>query len=336
MGDKMRKITILGTGAYGLSLALMFHKNQNKIKMWTKFEKEKTELETTRKNEKLLPGVIIPEDIVFTTSLEQAVSNAELIVIALPASVVDEVARNLLPIVTKEQSFLIASKAIDHNNCKLLNQVLETYFKENAIAVISGPTFAIDMAKNNPVGLSLAGTNVSVITLVKTSLENDTLKLRVSNDLLGLEICGAFKNVIAIASGMIDGMGYPDSTKAMFITESMHDVKKIIQGFGGNDRTIMSFAGFGDILMTCTSTNSRNFMLGKMIGEKRSEKEIMEYLSTHTVEGFETLQTFHFLLEQKQIKIPLIECIYLIVNEHAEPELLIDWLMNFEKNIPYK
>lgn len=331
MGEKMRRITILGTGAYGLSLALMFHKKQNKIKMWTKFEEEQQLLKTTRKNEKLLPGIVIPEDIQFTCSLEQAVSNAELIVIALPAAVVDSVMQKLVPFVTKEQSFLIASKAIDHNECKLLNQVVESYFKECPIAVISGPTFAKDMASNNPVGLSLAGTTEEVLSLVKASLESDTVKLRKSNDLLGLEICGSFKNVIAIASGIIAGMGYPDSTKAMFITESMHDVKRIIQGFGGNDRTIMSFAGFGDILMTCTSTNSRNFTLGKLIGERKSEKEIMEYLSTHTVEGYETLQTFHFLLNKKGITIPLIECIYLIVNDHADPSLLIDWLVGVKK-----
>lgn len=331
MGEKMRRITILGTGAYGLSLALMFHKNQNKIKMWTKFEEEQQLLKTTRKNEKLLPGITIPEEIQFTTSLEQAVSNAELIVIALPAFVVGEVMQKLVPFVTKEQSFLIASKAIDHNECKFLNQVVESYFKDCPIAVISGPTFAKDMASNNPVGLSVAGTNEEVVNLVKTSLESDTVKLKESNDLLGLEICGSFKNVVAIASGMIAGMGYPDSTKAMFITESMHDVRRIIQGFGGNDRTIMSFAGFGDILMTCTSTNSRNFTLGKLIGERKSEKEVMEYLSTHTVEGYETLQTFHFLLDQQGIKIPLIECIYLIVNEHADPSLLIDWLVGVKK-----
>lgn len=331
MGEKMRRITILGTGAYGLSLALMFHKKQNKIKMWTKFEEEQQLLKTTRKNEKLLPGIVIPEDIQFTCSLEQAVSNAELIVIALPAAVVDSVMQKLKPFVTKEQSFLIASKAIDHNECKLLNQVVVSYFKECPIAVISGPTFAKDMASNNPVGLSLAGTTEEVVSLVKTCLESDTVKLRKSNDLLGLEICGSFKNVIAIASGIIAGMGYPDSTKAMFITESMHDVKRIIQGFGGNDRTIMSFAGFGDILMTCTSTNSRNFTLGKLIGERKSEKEIMEYLSTHTVEGYETLQTFHFLLNKQGITIPLIECIYLIVNDHADPSLLIDWLVGVKE-----
>ena len=331
MGEKMRRITILGTGAYGLSLALMFHKKQNKIKMWTKFEEEQQLLKTTRRNEKLLPGIVIPEDIQFTCSLEQAVSNAELIVIALPAAFVDSVMQKLEPFVTKEQSFLIASKAIDHNECKLLNQVVASYFKECPIAVISGPTFAKDMASNNPVGLSLAGTTEEVVSLVKTCLESDTVKLRKSNDLLGLEICGSFKNVIAIASGIIAGMGYPDSTKAMFITESMHDVKRIIQGFGGNDRTIMSFAGFGDILMTCTSTNSRNFTLGKLIGERKSEKEIMEYLSTHTVEGYETLQTFHFLLNKQGITIPLIECIYLIVNDHADPSLLIDWLVGVKE-----
>lgn len=330
----MKKITILGTGAYGLSLALMFHKNNNELTLWTKFEEEKEILEQKRCHEKLLPNVKIPADIKFTTSLEIAVKDANLVVIALPAAVVDEVMEELVPFIQRDQAFCIASKAIDHNHCKFLNQIVEYYFENNPIAVISGPTFAIDMAKNNPVGLSLAGSTIEVIKLVKETLENDTLKLRISEDILGLEICGALKNVIAIASGILSGMGYPDSTKAMFITESMHDIKKIIQGFGGKSKTIMSFAGFGDILMTCTSEKSRNFVFGEMIGKKLSEKEIMDYLSTHTVEGYETLQTIHFLLDKHNITIPLIDCIYKIVNEHKNPDLLIDWLINFEKDLP--
>ena len=183
------------------------------------------------------------------------------------------------------------------------------------------------MATNSPIGLSLAAKDKETRKLVRKLLENDTLKLRDSKDMLGIEICGAIKNVIAIASGMIYGMNYSDSTKAMFITESLHDIKELIFSLGGTKKTILSFAGFGDILLTCTSENSRNFTLGYLIGNKKSKKEIEDYMNNTTIEGLYTLKSIYKLINNKKVKIPIIDLIYDIIYKNKNPEELITFLI---------
>ena len=321
------KVTILGTGAYGLALGLMFNKNIKNITMWTKFEQEKEMLDKKRKNDKVLPNVKMPENINFTTNLEEAVKNANLIVIAIPTAFVETTCIELKKYITKKQHVLIASKGIQQDSCLFVHEIVSKTLRINKYAVVSGPSFAKDMATNSPIGLSLAAKDKETRKLVRKLLENDTLKLRDSKDMLGIEICGAIKNVIAIASGMIYGMNYSDSTKAMFITESLHDIKELIFSLGGTKKTILSFAGFGDILLTCTSENSRNFTLGYLIGNKKSKKEIEDYMNNTTIEGLYTLKSIYKLINNKKVKIPIIDLIYDIIYKNKNPEELITFLI---------
>ena len=265
------KVTILGSGAYGIALALMFNKNNCDITIWERFEDKAKDIIKHRENKQVLPGVKIPDNIKITADLEDSIVGSELIVIAIPAGFVDEVTLKIKDIVSKEQHICIASKGIEQDTCLFVDDVVRKYIKSKKIAVISGPSFAVDIAKYVPIGLTIASKCKKTIKVVKKSLENDTLKLRETDDMIGTEICGSIKNVMAIASGMLDGMGLPESTQAMFITESLHDIKELIKALGGEGKTVLSFAGFGDLLLTCTSTKSRNFTFGKIIGEKRQK-----------------------------------------------------------------
>ena len=158
-----------------------------------------------------------------------------------------------------------------------IDTIKPRYIDSDNVAVISGPSFAVDIASLCPIGLSLATSNEETDSLIKKTLQNDYLKLRSTHDIVGVELCGSIKNVIAIAAGILDGMGFPESTQAMFITESLHDIKSLINALGGDGNTILSFAGFGDLLLTCTSVKSRNYSFGKMIGNCTDKKEIDEY-----------------------------------------------------------
>ncbi|MDD2435354.1 MAG: NAD(P)-dependent glycerol-3-phosphate dehydrogenase [Bacilli bacterium] len=307
------KICIIGTGAYGLSLSLMFNENNNDIIMWTKFDHELNELSTKRSYEKVLPGVTIPENIKFTCNMKEAVKDADLIVIAVPAAFVDNIASELKNYYQEEQHICLASKGIENDTCLFVNDVLQKYIQTDKVAVISGPSFAIDIAKKVPIGLSLGTTNPKTEAILKNSLQNQYLKLRTTHDIIGIEICGSIKNVIAIAAGMLDGMGLPESTQAMFITESLHDIKALIKALGGDGKTILSFAGFGDLLLTSTSTKSRNFSFGKLIGENQPREVIDEYISNTTIEGLYTLKSIHKLIKDKDVDIPIIDLIYEIV-----------------------
>lgn len=321
------KVTILGTGAYGLALSLMFNKNVNDIVMWTKFEEEKDKIEKERGNDKLLPNIRIPDNIRITTDFNLAIKDAKLIVIAVPAAFVEDMGQMLKDKLTEEQHICIASKGIERDTCSFVHDILLRNVETKNLAVISGPSFAIDIANMNPIGLSVATSNIETEKLLKETLQNDTLKLRTTDDIIGVEICGSIKNVIAIASGMLNGMDYSESTQAMFVTEALHDIKALIDALGGDKKTILSYAGVGDLLLTATSTKSRNFKLGYLIGSNTSKEKIIDYMNNTTIEGLYTLKSIYKLLGDKKVDMPIIDLIYDIIYNDVDPKRLVTFLI---------
>lgn len=319
-------ITILGAGAYGLALSSMFLENNCSITMWTKSDEEKDRLEKERCNKKLLPDYKISKKIKFTTNLEESVKGANVIVIAIPVKYVTNIIMELKDYYKKEQHICIASKGIEQGSCLFIASIIKKNIKTNKFCVISGGTFAVDMIKKVPLGLSLASKSKSTINIIKKTLQNDYLKLTVTNDVFGVEMYGAIKNVIAIAGGIIDGIGYPESTKCMFITKSLNDIVELIYEMGGNKKTILTYAGIGDLLLTCNSVKSRNYSFGRMIGEKVSKQELDEYINNTTIEGLYTLKSIYDLIHSKKIKMPIINIIYDIVYNHKDIKLLEEYL----------
>ena len=260
----MMKISVIGTGAYGLAISLELAKKDNKITMWT----ENSKIEEEYKKTKQLKSIIdkkIPQNIKVSQDMEKVLCDSDLVYIITASKYVDSVCKKMKPFYNKKLPICIATKGIEESSEELLSNVVEHILEAKNIAVISGPTFAIDMANNEPVALAIGYTSIKAKNLVIDTLENDTLKLRPTKDIIGIQICGAIKNVIAIASGILKGLGYSDSTQAFLINESLHDIKDIIYYLGGNPKTIMSFAGVGDLMLTCTSTKSRNFSFGYTI-----------------------------------------------------------------------
>lgn len=320
------KVGVLGTGAYGVSLALILNENKHEVSMWTKFDEEANYLSQTRTSPNL-KNIIIDEEIKISTNFKKTIKEAELIVIAVPAAFVDDVSKLLKKYIKTNQHICIASKGIERDTCLFVHDVVKKNINTDKIGVISGPTFAIDVANKVPVGLSLGTKNIETMNIIETALENSHVKLRPTDDILGIEICGAIKNVIAIANGMLDGMQLPISTQAMMITESLNDIKELIDALGGRKTTILSFAGFGDLLLTCTSVKSRNFSFGQLLGKKASKAEIDRYIETTTIEGLYTLKSIYKLLDDKQVKMPIINLIYDIIYGDKEPEDLLTFLI---------
>lgn len=321
------KIGILGTGAYGLALAIALNKNkENEIIMWTKLETEKEEIEKSHEYHKVLPDVKIPNTIKITTNLEECVKESNLIIYAIPAIFVASVSEELKNYIKPNQHICMATKGIEQDSCLFVDYIVKRYIDTENISVISGPSFAIDTVKDMPIGLSLASNNQSTMNIVDLAFKNTNIKLRQTNDIYGVEICGAIKNVIAIACGILDGLNATESTKAMFITESLHDIKNLIDKLGGNGNTILSYAGFGDLLLTCTSPKSRNFSFGQILASNNQEK-IEEYKNSTTIEGLYTLKSIYQLIERKQITIPVIEKIYNIVFQKENARNLLSFLM---------
>lgn len=319
------KVGVLGAGAFGLALSHILVKNKVTVEMWTHNEEEVKVLDKKRISKKL-DGYKIPKEIKFSTNLEETVSGKDLIVMAIPAFAFEDVTKQLSKYIKKNQPVLIATKGIQQNTCLFLNDVFAKYLK-NSVAVISGPTFAVDMIKDAPIGFSMATKSHKTEMVIRKCFENSTTKFRRTRDITGIEICGSIKNVMAIASGMLEGMGVTDSTRALFLTESMNDIKELIDALGGKKKSILSFAGFGDILMTCTSKNSRNFSFGYLIGSGASKKEIDKYLENTTVEGMYTLKSIHKLVRRKKVKMPIINLIHDIIEGKKDKEEMLRFLI---------
>lgn len=322
----MKKIAMIGTGAYGLGVSLSLLKKNDNITMWVESEDKAKFLNKNKKNANILPNIEIPDNITFTNNLNDTINNTNIVFIAVAAKFIDSIAKELSKLDIKNKHFCILSKGIEQNTCEFVIDVFKRYIKTKNISVISGPSFAIDMARNEPVGLTIASKNNKTMLAIKKVLSSDTVKLRTSSDIIGVELCGSIKNVIAIASGILEGLGYTESTRSFLITESLHDIKSLIYGLGGKKKTILSYAGVGDLLLTATSNKSRNYTYGILIGKKNY---IMadDYLEHNTVEGYYTLKSIHTLIKRKKIDMPIINLIYQIIINKKEPEKLSEFLI---------
>ncbi len=320
------KICLIGTGIYGLAIALELAKNNDNIWMWSENPDIVTEFKKTKKL-KSIYDIKIPTSIHLTNSFAEALKDAKVIFINCASKYVDSVCTQIKPYFKRDMQICIATKGIEESTEKLLSDVVESTLFTRNISVISGPTFAIDMLNNEPVALAIASLKRKNRKIIQSILTNSRLKLRPSKDIIGIQLCGAVKNCIAIASGILNGLGYSESTQALLINESLHDIKDIIYYLGGKPKTILSFAGVGDIMLTCTSHKSRNFSFGYTIGKTKDKQKIEQYLTKNTVEGYYTLAVIYRLLKHKGIDIALINIIYNIVYNGEEPESLANFLI---------
>lgn len=321
------KISVIGTGAYSLAIALELAKKKNKIIMWTENENIAREFKETHKLVSIF-DTVIPKNITVTADMEKVLENTNLIYMVTVSRYVDSVCTKMEPYYNRLIPICIATKGIEESSEELLSNIIEQKLRAKHIAVISGPTFAIDIINDEPVALAIGSTSLKARKLVIDTLANEHLKLRPTKDMIGIQLCGSVKNVIAIAAGIISGLGYSESTRSFLINESLHDIKDIIYYLGGNPKTILSFAGIGDLMLTCSSTKSRNFSFGYVVGNTKNTKKIKEYLTNNTVEGYYTLDTVYHMLKKKRIKIDLVNVIYDIVYNNENPDKLITFLIN--------
>jgi len=319
-------ISIIGTGIYSIALALNIAKKGHKIKMWSE---NKDLIKNFEENHNLKPltDAPIPSQIKVTNEIKEALTNTDLIIIGTTAKYVRSVCEMMKKHINTLTPICIASKGIENSTCAFLSDIVKDTLKAKHIAVISGPTFAIDLINGEPCALSLASTSKKADKQVRNALESNWIKLRSNYDIYGTEMCGCVKNVIAIAAGILDGLGYKESTRAFLITEALHDIKELLSKLECNPKTILSFAGIGDLLLTCSSPKSRNYQFGILLGEKKAKEEIEEYLNKNTTEGYYTLLSIKELTKNRKIKMPIINIIYDIAINHKNPEILSEFLI---------
>ena len=307
-------VTILGCGAFGTALAHMFKENNCNISVWNKFDDG---FDSLRKE---LDGVL------FTTDINEALKENSLVVIAIPVKYFEDSVK-ILNSCYANQDILIATKGIDTISGILSSDIVKKYIKCNNLGVISGGSFAVDMKDKKIMGLTVGSSSLSLKNRIKKYLENEYLKIQYCDDMIGVQLCGAVKNIIAIGHGILDGANYPESSRFLFLTDAIYEIKEIIKFMGGDEDTVMSYAGIDDIMMTCTSSKSRNYSLGVLIG-KNAKEEVNDFISSTTVEGLGSALGIKMLLGNDMNKFIICDTIYNILYNDLDFHELINVLTN--------
>lgn len=316
-------LAILGTGSYGLSLAMMAVQNTKNITMWTPVIEEYQQLKETYMSD-LLPGVLIDSHIKFTNHLKHAVEKADAILIVVPTPFLSQTLKEMKAYLTNNQVVFIGSKGLLEGEIPWIHHALIEEVPE-LHGIIAGPSFALDIAQKMPIGLTLGTTNDKVFQVATECFETSTLKLERSKDLLGMEICGTLKNIFAIGEGILNGLGVTESTQALYFNRAIVTTKELLKAMHAVEDTIFTHAGIGDMYLTMSSVRSRNYLYGTLIGQKEA-KETNLFQETHTIEGKNGLKQLIPLLRRESLSFPLLEVLYQIIYEHQNPSEIISYI----------
>lgn len=321
------KVSILGMGAFGIALTKILNKDI-KISMWTNFEDELKSVELKRENPIVLPEVKIDKKVELTTNLEKCVKNSNIIFLAVPAIAVREVASKLQDYIDKDQIICILTKGIEKSTNMFMVDVIKECIDTDNICVFAGPSFAIEVANRATIGMVIASEKEECRNRVLQVINQENACITQTSDVLGVEICSAVKNVLAIICAMLDGMNEADSTRAAVITNLINDFRLIMGVLGGKETTIYSYAGIGDLLLTCTSPKSRNYTFGKFLGQGMNTTEALNNMQVKTVEGLYTLDAIFSVLKQKKVVINSINLLYDVVYNGKKVDNLLKEISN--------
>ncbi len=312
------KIAILGAGALAIALTKVIDNEQNEMVLWTKYEMEKDDINHSRENTKFFPGVRIPEDVKVTNDISEAVLDAKVIINVLPFAAIREAILLLQPIYSNEQIILSATKGIDEKEFSTATRLLEEGLKANKIAALSGPSFASEIVNKENIYFMLGSKDQETLDVLKNLLNAENIKIETTEDIQGIQLAGGIKNAIAIGSGILSGLKAADSTKAAYIATGMADLAKLIVCLGGKKETVYTYAGVGDLLLTCMSSTSRNYTFGELIGQGFTVEQAFARMSGKTVEGYAVVKTLYKYAKENNIKLYTLDTLYNIIYENGD------------------
>ncbi|SDM89275.1 NAD(P)H-dependent glycerol-3-phosphate dehydrogenase [Acetanaerobacterium elongatum] len=322
-------IAILGAGGFGIALSVMAAQYGHSVTLWSAFDQEVALLKTEHENKKLLPGVIIPPEVAITTD-ETCVLNKEIILLAVPSGVVNQVAQRFQNSIPHEAVIVNVAKGLEEQHLRRLSQVLTELLPNNRIVVLSGPSHAEEVARGVPTTVVAASSDRAAAEFVQDALMNPTLRIYVNDDVVGVELGGALKNIIALAAGIADGLGLGDNSKAALMTRGITEMARLGVMLGGKTETFAGLSGIGDLIVTCTSMHSRNRRAGILIGEGHTAEEAIEQVGM-TVEGYRSAKCAYLLAQQVGIEMPIINEIYRVLYEGKNAKQALFDLMGRSK-----
>ncbi|MCI8895693.1 MAG: NAD(P)-dependent glycerol-3-phosphate dehydrogenase [Lachnospiraceae bacterium] len=302
----MAKAGIIGAGSWGTALAAVLESNGHQVTVWSALRDEIEMLRENREHRAKLPGVKLSEHIVFETELQQAVEGKELLVLAVPSVFTRSTAARMRPYVAKGQVIVNVAKGIEEHTLKTLVEIIEEEIPQAEAAVLSGPSHAEEVGRRLPTSCVVGAHTRATAEYIQNLFMNQVFRVYTSPDMLGIELGGSLKNVIALAAGMADGLGYGDNTKAALITRGIAEIGRLALAMGAKYETLSGLTGIGDLIVTCASVHSRNRKAGMLIGQGKTMQEAMDEVQM-VVEGVYSAKAAMGLAEKYGISMPIIE-----------------------------
>ena len=306
------KVAVIGAGSWGTALSLQLARNGHTVHLWGHDPQHIDRLIKDKQNREFLPGIEIPENILPMSSLSQAVSGASFVLLVIPSKAYREFLKQLKPLISPAMPVFWASKGFEIESGKFLHELVVEELDVEHYGVISGPTFASEVAKDLPAAVTCAGNHAQTTQQVAELLHGGHFRCYTSSDVIGVEIGGALKNVLAIGVGAVDGLGFGANTRAALITRGLAEIMRFGERMGANRETLMGLSGLGDLILTSTDNQSRNRRFGLAVGQGMSVEQAMD--SVHqTVEGYRASRAIHDIAQKVGVSLPIMEQIYLVL-----------------------
>lgn len=330
----MADITILGAGGWGLAIGVLLNNNGHNVTMWSAVQKEVDMLTEKRENEVSLPGIIIDKKIGVTGNLEEAVKDKDIIVMAVASSYVRATAKRLKGLVSEGQIIINVAKGIEEDTLMTLTDIIEEEVPGTNVAVLSGPSHAEEVGRALPTTCVIGAKTVETAKYIQDIFCSDVFRAYISPDILGIELGGALKNVIALAAGIADGLGYGDNTKAALITRGITEISRLGIAMGAEPLTLYGLSGIGDLIVTCASMHSRNRRAGILMGQGYTMKEATKKVNM-VVEGVYSAKAALKLAKKYNVNMPIIEVVNMILFENFTAKEAVNELMSRDNTMEH-
>lgn len=328
----MAKIGVIGAGSWGIALATLLHRNGHQITVWSIVESEIEMLQREHEHKDKLPGVKLPEDMEFTTNLEASIADKEVLVLAVPSPYTRSTAKSMSPYVKNGQIIVNVAKGIEEATLMTLSQIIEEEIPQAEVAVLSGPSHAEEVGRGIPTTIVVGAARKTTAEYLQNIFMNEVFRVYISPDVLGIELGAALKNVVALAAGIADGLGYGDNTKAALITRGIAEIARLGTAMGGRIETFTGLTGIGDLIVTCASMHSRNRRAGILIGQGHTMDEAMKEVKM-VVEGVYSAKAAMGLAQKYNVQIPIIEQVNKVLFEGKAASEAVKDLMLRDKKI---
>ena len=324
------QIGVIGSGSFGTAIAALLGRKGYDVILWSFLESEAIELQKTRENKEFLKGVKLPSNVYCTNDMGKAVKNSDLVVTVVPSFATRETAKKLKAYMADGQIMVNLSKGLENDSLKRLSQVYKEEIPQAKIAVMSGPSHAEEVGIGLPTTNVVASDDVNIAKFIQDIFMDETFRVYYSDDVIGVELGGALKNVIALCAGISDGLGYGDNTKAALMTRGMAEIMRLGVKMGGNERTFSGLSGIGDLIVTCTSMHSRNRRAGILLGQGKNLDETLKEVHM-VVEGVHTAKAAYELGKKYDVNMPIVEEANNILFKNKSAKQAVRELMTREK-----